>query len=77
MADSFTLQDSDGNKYTAVRVSDGRIPTTPVDSRHPELAEGSPSYQLADGRALHVNNDGEVVTFTIVANGVVLTHADQ
>ena len=77
MADSFMLQDCDGNKYKAVRVPGRRIPTTSIDSRHTEFDEGLPSYQLADGRALNVNNDGEVVTFTIVENGVVLTHSDQ
>ena len=63
MADSFMLQDRDGNKYQAVRVPGRRIPTTSMDSRHAELDEGLPSYQLADGRALNVNNDGEAVTF--------------
>lgn len=69
MADSLMLQDSDGNKYTAVRV-----PARPIPQG---VDEGLPSYQLEDGRALTVNNDGEVVTFTIVDNGMVLTHADQ
>lgn len=77
MADSFMLQDSDGNKYKAVRVPGRSMPTTSMESRSPEFDEGLPSYQLEDGRALNMNNDGEVVTFTIVQNGVVLTHADQ
>ena len=77
MADSFMLQDSDGNKYKAVRVPGRRIETTTLGSGYREHVEGLPSYRLADGRALNMNDDGEVVTFTIVENGVVLTRADQ
>ena len=37
MADSFMLQDCDGNKYKAVRVPGRRIPTTSMDARHTEF----------------------------------------
>ena len=76
MSDSFMLQDSDGNRYKAIRVPGRHIEITDLSSPPRESMAGLPSYRLADGRALNVNDDGEVVTFTIVESGVVLTRAD-
>jgi hypothetical protein len=70
MSDRFTLKDSKGKTYTALRIPGQKIETTTLSSTRREFIEGMPSYRLADGRALNHRADND--TFEIVQTGEIL-----